>query len=79
MVAGKDDSKGIIHATLTATKLFLARESRLKLSEADTKANFIDPILAAFSSSMRSAGGCVLVLVLDHRSADKIKVVTYDN
>jgi predicted type IV restriction endonuclease len=47
MVAGKDDSKGVIHATLTAMKQFLAQESPPKLSEADTKANFIDPILAA--------------------------------
>jgi hypothetical protein len=41
----KDQTRSVIHATLTAVKQFLAQEAPPKLSEADTKANFIEPIL----------------------------------
>ncbi len=41
----KDQARQVIHTTLTAVKQFLAQEAPPKLSEADTKANFIEPIL----------------------------------
>ncbi|MGH2390963.1 MAG: type I restriction endonuclease [Chloroflexota bacterium] len=41
----KDQIRQVIHTTLTAVKQFLAQEAPPKLSEADTKANFIEPIL----------------------------------
>lgn len=44
---GKDQAKESVRATLTAMTQFLAQEAPPTLSEADTKANFIDPILAA--------------------------------
>lgn len=43
----KDQTRQVIHPTLTAVKQFLAQEAPPKLSEADTKANFIEPILGS--------------------------------
>ena len=47
----KDQTRQVIHATLTAVKQFLAQEAPPKLSEADTKANFIEPILGSLGWS----------------------------
>src|SRR5690348_6876379 len=47
MLMGKDQAKQTSHSTLTAVKQFLAQEMPPKLSEADTKANFIEPVLSA--------------------------------
>lgn len=42
-----EDAKDVIRRTLDQAKAFLAQESPPKLTEADTKANFIEPIIAA--------------------------------
>jgi len=42
-----DSAKAAVRLTLDQTKTFLAQESPPKLSEADTKANFIEPIISA--------------------------------
>lgn len=42
-----DSSKSAVRQTLNQVKGFLAQESPPKLTEADTKANFIEPIIAA--------------------------------
>ena len=42
-----DDAKDAIRRRLAEVKTFLARESPPRLSESDTKANFIEPIIAA--------------------------------
>lgn len=42
-----EDAKAAIRQVLTETKAFLAQEAPPKLTEADTKAHFIDPLLAA--------------------------------
>ncbi len=42
-----DNAASAIHQTLTEVKAFLAQEAPPKLSEADTKAYFIEPILRA--------------------------------
>src|SRR5215210_1960780 len=42
-----DDAKDEIQRRLAGVKTFLAREAPPRLSESDTKANFIDPIIAA--------------------------------
>lgn len=46
-----DDAKSAIRATLSQVKTFLAQEGVPRLSEADTKANFIEPIVAALGWS----------------------------
>ena len=46
MAATKDSARQAVHSTLTQVKQFLAQEAPPKLSEADTKANFIDPLIA---------------------------------
>lgn len=43
----KDGSREIIHRTLSEARQFLAQEAPPKLSESDTKANFIEPVIAA--------------------------------
>lgn len=47
MQIAKGDAKEVVHTTLTTLKQFLAQESSPKLSEADSKANFIEPVLSA--------------------------------
>src|SRR5215211_5403787 len=42
-----DDAKVEVRATLEAVRSFLAQEAPPRLSEADTKANFVEPIIAA--------------------------------
>lgn len=42
-----DEAKGAVRRTLAQAKAFLAQEAPPRLSEADTKANFIEPIVAA--------------------------------
>ncbi len=42
-----ENAKEAVRQTLDQVKAFLAQESPPKLSEADTKANFIEPIIAA--------------------------------
>ena len=42
-----DDAKDEIQRRLAGVKTFLAREAPPRLSESDTKANFIEPIIAA--------------------------------
>lgn len=42
-----EDDRSAIQSTLSQVRTFLAQESPPKLSEADTKANFIEPIIAA--------------------------------
>ncbi len=42
-----ENAKAAVRQTLDQVKAFLAQESPPKLSEADTKANFIEPIIAA--------------------------------
>jgi hypothetical protein len=42
----KDTAKESVHSTLTEVKQFLAQELPPKLSEADTKANFIEPLVS---------------------------------
>ena len=50
---GKEQAKESVRVTLTAMKQYLAQEAAPTLSEADTKANFIDPILAAWLEGRR--------------------------
>ena len=40
-------ARELIRLLLSQTKAFLAQESPPRLSESDTKANFIEPIIAA--------------------------------
>ena len=42
-----ESAKATVHRTLTQVKAFLAQEAPPKLSEANTKANFIEPIISA--------------------------------
>jgi hypothetical protein len=44
---GKEAAKNAIHEVLTSLKQFLAQETPPKLSEADTKVHFIDPVITA--------------------------------
>ena len=44
---GIDNAKSSIRLTLNQVKAFLAQEAPPRLSEADTKANFIEPIISA--------------------------------
>ena len=46
MAADREQAQQAIHATLTTLKQYLAQEAPQKLSEADTKANFIEPIVS---------------------------------
>jgi hypothetical protein len=42
-----DDAKDTINRTLSEVKTFLAQEAPPRLSEADTKAHFIEPLVRA--------------------------------